>query len=264
MNGDGVIYLQLWQLLAAYLFVLLLLFIVKLRGMKKENEILLATTRMTIQLILVGYLLTFLFERDNYIFTVLVIIVMQVFAIYNIYGRVDKRINKELKKVIGLSMVIGTLASLFYFILVVIGLRPWYDPRYFIPIAGMLIGNSMTGISLGVERLVSGFKSNHDQVEAALMFGATPKRAVNDLVNEAFNAAIIPTINSMMGMGIIFLPGMMTGQILSGLSPLTAIEYQIAIMLGILGSVSLTVIIFVTLGYKTFFNERAQIIKGDK
>jgi putative ABC transport system permease protein len=79
-------------------------------------------------------------------------------------------------------------------------------------------------------------------------------------VDGAFDSAILPTINSMVGMGIVFLPGMMTGQILSGTSPVTAIEYQIAIMLGILGSVALTVILFVQMGYKTFFNERDQLI----
>jgi putative ABC transport system permease protein len=79
-------------------------------------------------------------------------------------------------------------------------------------------------------------------------------------VDSAFDSAILPTINSMVGMGIVFLPGMMTGQILSGISPVTAIEYQIAIMLGILGSVAFTVILFLQLGYKTFFNKKAQLI----
>ncbi len=91
------------------------------------------------------------------------------------------------------------------------------------------------------------------------MLGATPKMATKPLVDCAFDAAIIPTINAMVGMGIVFLPGMMTGQILAGVSPLTAIEYQIAIMLGIVGSVALTVIIFMELGYKTYFNNEQQL-----
>ncbi|OCL26877.1 iron export ABC transporter permease subunit FetB [Orenia metallireducens] len=260
MEQTSIIHLRLWQLVAAYIFVLILLFFLKIRRIDREKELLLATTRMTLQLALVGYLLGYIFEQDNYLFTLIIIAVMEVFAIYNIYQRVNTKISRELKKIIAFSMAIGTLTSLLYFILVVIGLKPWYDPRYFIPLAGMLIGNSMTGISLGVERLISGMKENQAKVETALMLGATPKKATQQAVNDAFNSAILPTINSMMGMGIIFLPGMMTGQILSGVSPLTAIEYQIAIMLGILGSVSLTVVIFVYLGYKTFFNERAQLI----
>jgi putative ABC transport system permease protein len=93
----------------------------------------------------------------------------------------------------------------------------------------------------------------------ALMLGATPKMASKKVVDQAFDAAILPTINSMVGMGIVFLPGMMTGQILAGLSPLSAIQYQIAIMLGIVGCVSLTVILFVQMGYKTFFSDQAQL-----
>ncbi|MCG4586258.1 ABC transporter permease, partial [Anaerosalibacter bizertensis] len=85
------------------------------------------------------------------------------------------------------------------------------------------------------------------------------KMASKDIVNNAFDASILPTINSMVGMGIVSLPGMMTGQILSGISPLIAVRYQIAIMLGIMGSVSLTVIIFLQLGYKTFFTKDSQL-----
>jgi len=117
----------------------------------------------------------------------------------------------------------------------------------------------MTGISLGVTKLVENMYTQRHMVESALMLGATPKLAAKEIIDGAFDSAILPTINSMVGMGIVFLPGMMTGQILSGTSPVTAIEYQIAIMLGILGSVALTVILFVQLGYKTFFNERSQL-----
>lgn len=156
-------------------------------------------------------------------------------------------------------MIVGTVSCLLYFLLVVVSISPWYDPRYFIPIAGMLIGNSMTGISLGVNRLIDEIQTQKNLVEGALMLGATPKIAAKQIVDNAFDSAILPTINSMVGMGIVFLPGMMTGQILSGTSPVTAIEYQIAIMLGILGSVALTVILFVQLGYKTFFNAQSQL-----
>uniref|UniRef100_UPI0031593ACC ABC transporter permease n=1 Tax=Caloramator sp. Dgby_cultured_2 TaxID=3029174 RepID=UPI0031593ACC len=157
-------------------------------------------------------------------------------------------------------MVIGSLLSLLYFLFIIIRISPWYDPRYFIPIAGMLIGNSMTGVALGVNRLVDDIKKRKDEIEMALMLGATPKMAVKEIIDNTFDSAILPTINSMVGMGIVFLPGMMTGQILSGTSPLTAIKYQIAIMLGILGCVAITVIMFLQLGYKTYFNEEAQLI----
>ena len=132
-------------------------------------------------------------------------------------------------------------------------------PKYFIPISGMLIGNSMTGISLGAQGLITGVNDNKERIENSLMLGATPEEATKDIQNRSFYNAVLPTINSMIGMGIIFLPGMMTGQILAGSAPLTAIKYQIAIMMGILGSVTLTVYLMVNWGMKSFFNERAQI-----
>jgi len=255
----GVIDLQIWQMIAAYVFVLVLLIIVKLKGIPREKEILISSVRMTLQLILTGYILVYLFNNNHPLYTLVILAAMEGFAVYNIIKRSKIKLSNKLKKIIALSMISGTTACLFYFLFIVIQISPWYDPRYFIPIAGMLVGNSMTGISLGVNRLADGMQTQAHLLEAALMLGATPKMAAKQVINNAFDSAILPTINSMVGMGIVFLPGMMTGQILSGTSPVTAIEYQIAIMLGILGSVALTVMMFVQLGYKTFFNEQYQL-----
>lgn len=260
---NGAVNLNIWQLVAAYVFVIILILIVRMRGIAREKQILLSTVRMTVQLVLVGYLLVYLFDNINPIFTIGVVIIMEVFAVYNIFKRAKYRLSKRLKRAVAISMTIGTLNCLFYFLLVVLRVNPWYNPRYFIPIAGMIIGNSMTGVSVGVNQLVDGMQTKKHLVESALMLGASPKIAAKDIVNSAFDSAILPTINSMLGMGIVFLPGMMTGQILSGTSPLTAIEYQIAIMLSILGSVALTVVIFVQLGYKSFFNSEDQLVIED-
>jgi putative ABC transport system permease protein len=260
---NGAVNLNIWQLVAAYVFVIILILIVRMRGIAREKQILLSTVRMTVQLVLVGYLLVYLFDNINPFFTIGVVIIMEVFAVYNIFKRTKYRLSKRLKRAVAISMTIGTLSCLFYFLLVVLRVNPWYNPRYFIPIAGMIIGNSMTGVSVGVNQLVDGMQTKKHLVESALMLGASPKIAAKDIVNSAFDSAILPTINSMLGMGIIFLPGMMTGQILSGTSPLTAIEYQIAIMLSILGSVALTVVIFVQLGYKSFFNSEDQLVIED-
>lgn len=260
---NGAVNLNIWQLVAAYVFVIILILIVRMRGVAREKQILLSTVRMTVQLVLVGYLLVYLFDNINPFFTIGVVIIMEVFAVYNIFKRAKYRLSKRLKRAVAISMTIGTLSCLFYFLLVVLRVNPWYNPRYFIPIAGMIIGNSMTGVSVGVNQLVDGMQTKKHLVESALMLGASPKIAAKDIVNSAFDSAILPTINSMLGMGIVFLPGMMTGQILSGTSPLTAIEYQIAIMLSILGSVALTVVIFVQLGYKSFFNSEDQLVIED-
>lgn len=256
---EGVVDLQLWQLISAYVFVVILLMIVRAKGIPKEKEILIASVRMTLQLILMGYILVYVFDHANPLYTLIIFIIMVIFAINNIFKRVKSNLSQKIRQITALSMILGTVVSLLYFTFIVIRFDPWYDPRYFIPIAGMIIGNSMTGITLGVSRLVEGMNTQKPMIEGALMLGATPKVAAKPIVDNAFETAILPTINSMVGMGIVFLPGMMTGQILSGVSPVTAIEYQIAIMLGILGSVALSIITFVQLGYKTFFNEQDQI-----
>lgn len=256
---NEVVDLAFWQILAAYIFVLILIVIVKLKKIPREKEIVLATTRMTLQLVLVGYILVYVFDNAHPMYTLIIISIMQFFAIYNIYKRTKYKLDLEMKKIIAFSMMVGILSSLLFFVFIVLNLSPWYEPRYFIPIAGMIIGNSMTGISLGVNNLHIGMIDQKDKIEGALMLGATPKMASNKVINQAFDAAMLPTINSMVGMGIIFLPGMMTGQILSGTSPVVAIEYQIAVMLGIVGSVSLSVIIYLHLGYKVFFNSRSQL-----
>ncbi len=256
---NGIIDLGIYQVAFAYVFIIILIMILRAKGIPREKEVLISSIRMTLQLILVGYVLVYLFETMNPFLTVLVLIIMQTFAIYNIRQRTKNPLGKDLKRIVAVSMISGTLVSILFFLFVVVQISPWYDPQYVIPIAGMLIGNSMTGVSLGVSRLTDGMREQKSLVEGALMLGATPKKAAKEIVDQAFDAAILPTVNSMVGMGIVFLPGMMTGQILSGVSPITAIAYQIAIMLGILGSVSLTVILFVQLGYKSFFNDRDQL-----
>ncbi|MDQ0178300.1 ABC transporter permease [Bacillus chungangensis] len=257
---SGVIEIGIWRLLAAYLFVLLLIVIVKWRGISREKQIVLATLRMTIQLVLAGYILTFVFQNPNPFLIVLIVLVMEAFAVYNVFKQIKEPISNKLKYVIAISLCVGTLASLLYFNYMVIHFKPWYEPRYFIPIAGMIIGNSMTAITLGVKTLLEGLSSNKEKVEGALMLGASPKAAVKRYVDNAFDAAILPTINNMIGMGIVFLPGMMTGQMLAGISPILAIKYQIAVLLGILGGVSLTAVLFIHYGYRSFFNKHAQLI----
>ncbi|MDW7672293.1 MAG: iron export ABC transporter permease subunit FetB [Bacillota bacterium] len=256
---NSIIQLPFSQLLAAYAFVLLLILLVKVKGIPREREIMLASIRMTLQLMLTGYVLVFIFDNPHPALTLLAIFTMQTFAVFNIYQRVKSPLSPAMKRIIAFALVSGTGVSLLFFILVVIRLTPWYHPQYFIPLGGMIIGNSMTGIALGASKLVDGIHQQRHQIEGALMLGATPAMAVKSLANTAFDTAILPTLNSMLGMGIVFLPGMMTGQILSGVSPVTAIQYQIAIMLGITGSVTLTVFLMIYAGARSFFNQDRQL-----
>lgn len=253
--NNTVMNLSVLQLSIAYIFVLIMLIIFKSRGIKREKQILIATTRMTVQLALMGYVLMFVFNNPSWWLTSLMIVIMISFAIYNIIKRVKITMSKELKSIITISIVFGALVTAVFFIVIVLSVRPWFNPQYFIPISGMIIGNSMTGIALGANKLCSDMEEKRIEIENSLMLGATPVAATKEIVNNAFDSAILPTMNNMLTMGIVSLPGMMTGQILSGTFPLTAIKYQIGIMLAILGSTAVSTVLFVTLGYRTFFTK---------
>ncbi len=251
--NSSVMDLPLANLALAYLFVLLLLVLSKARGVGREKLILLATVRMTVQLTAMGFVLLFVFDRPSWPLTLLMVGIMLAFAIHNADKRIKLPLSRELKGIMALSMVAGFLVTALVFFFLVLRIKPWFDPQYCIPISGMIVGNAMTGIALGANKLTSGMREKRSIVENSLMLGATPAAATRQIVNDAFDSAILPTMNNMLTMGIVSLPGMMTGQILSGTFPLTAIKYQIGIMLAILGCTALTVILFVTLGYKTFF-----------
>ncbi|GAB6059207.1 ABC transporter permease [Desulfonatronum parangueonense] len=256
---NDIIDLTIFQVALAYVFILIVLAIVRIRGIRREKEIVISSLRMTLQLVLVGYILVYVFANPSPIITAAIVVVMTAFAIHTVFRKFRAVLTAPMRRVVAFSICFGTLSCIAYFLLVVVRITPWYDPQYFVPIAGMIIGNSMTGISLGVKSLLDGMTARRHLVEEALILGATPKAATREIVNSSFDSAIMPTINSMIGMGIVFLPGMMTGQILSGTDPTTAIAYQIAIMLGILGAVALSIITMLQLGYRTFFNTEDQL-----
>lgn len=257
--NNAVMNLSIINLAIAYVFVLVLLVIFKARDIRREKMIIIATIRMTIQLTIMGYILMYIFKNPSWWLTLITLSVMIGFAIYNALKRVKSELSKELKQLMAASMIIGYLVTASVFMLLVLQVRPWFNPQYFIPISGMIIGNAMTGIALGANRLCANMRDHREQIENSLMLGATPKMASHEDVNDAFDSAILPTMNNMMTMGIVSLPGMMTGQMLSGIFPLTAIKYQIGIMLAILGCTAITVVLFVSLGYRTFFNKSAAL-----
>jgi putative ABC transport system permease protein len=164
-------------------------------------------------------------------------------------------------QIVSVSIFVGCGVTTFFFCQIVIGLSPWYDPRYLIPLAGMIIGNSMTGASLAAERLASEMKERRDEIETALCLGATARTASREIVQGAFRAALIPSINSMAAMGIVFLPGLMTGQILSGTEPILAVKYQIAIMCIISGAVAITSLLIISQGSRVYFSPAEQLLE---
>lgn len=258
---DDVINLSLWQLGLAYIFVIILLAIVRWRGLKREKLILIASVRMTVQLMIMGYWLLYVFKNPSWWLSSIMLAIMLGFAIWNVYKRVPFQLSTRMQGLIAISIIGGSMLSALIFVVLIVGVRPWYEPQYLIPISGMIVGNSMTGITLALNRLYSDMSDKRDIIENSLMLGATPREATRPMINQSFETALLPTINTMLGMGIISLPGMMTGQILSGTLPTTAIRYQIGIMLAIMGSLSLTIITFLVLGCRLFFSRDAQLIE---
>ena len=135
-----------------------------------------------------------------------------------------------------------------------------FNPQYVIPISGMIMGNTMTGVSLGVKSFRETLLDQRAKINALTCIGASPRDILLPFVRQSLETALLPTINSMVGMGIVSLPGMMTGQILAGTMPLTAILYQISMMIAICTSVTAACFSSLYLGYKTLYDPKEQII----
>ena len=239
-----------------YLLLLVVIILMQRSRVGKTKLLLLASLRMTVQLILVGFALTFIFQNPHPLFTVAFLAAMIIFSIHRVLSK-QKLLNKRFKVLVGLSLTLSGLAVVAYFVCVIIA-QNLFDPQYTIPLAGMIMGNAMTGVNLALANFTGNLQSQKQKMVTLLNLGVHPRDILKPMVAGAFENALIPTINSMLGMGIIFLPGMMTGQILSGTVPTTAILYQIAIMIAICASVSLSVFCSLTLGYKTLYNARNQ------
>jgi putative ABC transport system permease protein len=192
---------------------------------------------------------------------VLMLLVMAGFSLQVMGARVKQRMPR-FYRVMGSSILIGCGGVTFFFCALVVGYAPWYDPRYLIPLAGMIIGNSMNGASLAAERLASEIAARREEIEVALCLGANSRQAADGAVRSAFRAALMPTMNTMAATGIVSLPGMMTGQILSGTEPVIAVRYQIAIMCAITGVVAITSYLIIIQGYRHYFTDSHQLRKA--
>lgn len=222
-----------------------------------EKDLAIGAIRTFVQLIAVGYVLNIVFTIEEWYAIVPVLLLMFGVAIHTIIGRQHIKF-KNIVPIITLSLMTGTGVTLFLVIVVIINVEPWYTPQYIIPIMGMILGNSMTGVALAAERLSSEIQSKQDLIETRLSLGATSREAVSDIVASAVRAAMIPTINSLMTVGIVSLPGMMTGQILAGTSPIVAVKYQIVVMYMIAAGVMISSVLIVHRGYKQFFTDYHQ------
>ena len=197
-----------------------------------------AIARMLIQLLFIGYFLTYIFESDS-AWIVIVILTVMILSSSWIALRTVKAKRLILYKNAFFSIAIGGGATLLIVTKGVLGLQPWYWPQYIIPLAGMIFANSMNSVSLAVERLYA-------EIERGVSYEQACKIA--------FQAALIPIVNSLFAVGLVSIPGMMTGQILSGISPLIAARYQIMVMCMIFGSAGISSACFLVLAKSGFIN----------
>ena len=226
--------------------------------LKLERDLAWGTVRTFAQLFLVGYVLQYIFKIENFVLTSVLYISMIFWATHAIQSR-TKEDSVSIFSPIFISMIISYTIITVLVTAVIIQVKPWYKPQYFIPIGGMIIGNSMTAIAISLDRLFSDIKNQRDQIELFLSLGATYQEATVKIFRDAIQAGMITSINAMMTVGLVKLPGMMTGQILGGVNPLVAVKYQIIVMLTLVASTAIGNVIVVYIVRKLCFTQAHQI-----
>ena len=227
------------------------------------RDFMIGAIRTIVQLLLVGYVLVYIFALSRWYITVAALLVMTVVATFAAVGRQKvsrkKKVGGGLHRITGVAMLLGSGFTLVYISTLVVRVHPWYDPRYMIPIFGMIVGSAMNGASIALERLAAEMEARKAEIEAYLALGATYQQATRQVVRQALRAALIPTVNALMVVGIVTLPGMMTGQILAGSSPLTAVRYQIVVVFMQTAAVAITTVVLTLWYRRTFFTDALQL-----
>ncbi len=218
----------------------------------------LAAVRTVIQLGLLGLVLERVFALRSPLLVVALLILMTVFAAREAVSRTSRR-YKGIMWDAWLTMAVSCFAVGGVVTNLVVGVEPWYEPQYVIPLLGMILGNSLTGISLGLDRFLDHLDSRSAEVELRIAFGATRREALRTPLRDAIRTGMIPIINSMAAAGIVSLPGMMTGQILAGSPPMQAVAYQIVVMFMLAAAVAFGAMLVVMLAGRHFMGPDATL-----
>jgi len=216
------------------------------------RELIWAAIRTVVQLLAIGYLLGWVFAFAYWYVVLPLMCLMTLIAGLSAAGR-GKRTYKgqrvdSIVSVWGSSWLVTALG-----LFAIIRIHPWYEPQYAIPILGMILGNTLTGVSLGIERMTQELTTGRNSLEMILALGGSRWEAAQGAIRKAVRAGMIPTLNQMTVVGIVSLPGMMTGQVLAGESPQDAVRYQIVIMFLIAASSALGTVGAVLLTYRRLF-----------
>jgi putative ABC transport system permease protein len=254
--------LQFWQLGLAAALILASGTISLLLGLGLERRLGIASVRTVVQLLLVGLVIDWIFMPGRpYVFVVGLMLAMTLIAGASAVGRTGRRYpGIWVDAIVSMWASSWLIAAVGLFAIVQIDLNSL--ARYGIPLLGMVLGNTLNGISLGLDRLGEELESRRDEVETLLAFGATRWEAARQPIQQAIRTGMIPIINSMMVVGLVSLPGMMTGQLLAGADPIQAVMYQIVIMFLIAAGTSLGTFAVVLLAYRRTFNRDHQFVRG--
>ena len=226
--------------------------------MRLELEILHSALRAVVQLVVVGYLLNFIFGADHPLFTSGVLLVMLISAAIN-GGKRGPGI-KHASWIAGVSIGIGAVFTL----TVLLSAKVLsFTPYQMIPVGGMVMSGSMVAVGLCFRQIITSFKRREQEIQIKLALGATPMQSCKAILREALIFSLEPTIDSAKTLGIVALPGMMTGLILAGMSPMEAIKYQIIVIFMTFSTVSIAIAIAGYLSCRQFFNTKEQLILSD-
>ncbi|QDT42627.1 hypothetical protein Pan241w_27140 [Gimesia alba] len=226
-----------------------------------EKRLLLAALRTVVQLLLIGLILEWIFELSWWSVILLLMFTMTLIASLTAVQRSQRRfpgiwLNSMVAVFVSSWLVTG------FALTVIIPPQNWSKnpAQYLIPLLGMILGNTLNGISLGLDRLSEELVLRRAEVELKLTLGATRNEAAREALQNAVRSGMTPIINSMMVVGLVSLPGLMTGQILAGASPLESVKYQIVIMFLIASGTALGTVMSVLLGYRRLFNSKHQFL----
>ncbi len=256
----SVIQLTPLDLAIAALLVLLLAGLSRLLALELGLRILVAALRTTAQLLLVGLVLKALFAHAHLGWVTLMAFVMLGIAGWEVMARQHRRFSGWWGYGLGtVSMFLSSFSVTILALAVIVGPHPWYTPQYAVPLLGMLLGNTMTGIALGIDRLTEDAWRQRSVIEARLILGHQWHQAIGQIRRASVRSGMIPTINAMAAAGVVSLPGMMTGQILAGTPPVDAVNYQILIMFLIAAGTGLGLMGAVWLGARRLFDDRQRL-----
>ncbi len=224
------------------------------------RSLLISAVRMVVQLTLVGLILRWLFQSSSPWLTFVVALIMIGFAGYEAMARQEKKLAGAWGFGIGaMAMGFAGLSVTMLGLTALLQPEPWFQPRFAIPILGMVLGNCMTGVAIALNQFLSQAGQNRRGVEAMLALGYSRDQALAPLRRLAARAGMIPIINSMAAAGVVFLPGMMTGQILAGVEPAQAVKYQMVIMFLIAGGTGIGVLLALLGASRRLSDERHRL-----